>query len=95
MPICVLREQLADYDAWKAGFYAHFDANAEQFRDAGVVVEAVYRDADDPNTVLVMHRFGSREQAEAFMDDPGAKATMAAAGVDPTSIRVEVYEDPS
>ena len=31
MSICVLREQLADYDAWKAGFYAHFDANAEEF----------------------------------------------------------------
>jgi hypothetical protein len=51
--------------------------------------------ADDPNVVLVRHRFRSREQAEAFMANDDAKAAMATAGVHPDSIRVEVYEDPS
>ena len=38
MPICVLREQLADYDLSRTGFYAHFDANAAEFRNAGVTL---------------------------------------------------------
>ena len=62
---------------------------------AGVTDAAVFRDADDPNVVLVLHRFASRDQADAFMGDADAKAAMAAGGVDVDSIRVEVYEDPS
>ena len=64
-------------------------------RSAGVTDAAVYRDADDPNVVLVMLRSGSRDQAEAFMANPNAKEAMESAGVDASSVRVEVYEDPS
>ena len=95
MPICVLREQLADYDAWRTGFYAHFDANAAEFANAGVSLEAVYRDADDPNVILTTIRFGSREQGEAMLADPGSRAAMEANGVDLSTLRVEWYEDPS
>jgi hypothetical protein len=95
MSICVLREQLADYDAWKAGFYAHFDANAEEFRDAGITLEAVYRDADDPNVILTTIRFASREQGEAMLADPAGRAEMEANGTDLSTLRVEWYEDPS
>jgi hypothetical protein len=42
-----------------------------------------------------MHRFGSRDQAEGFMANPNAKETMESAGVDASSVRVEVYEGPS
>lgn len=72
-----------------------YDDAGEMQRAAGVTDAAVYRDADDPNVVLVLHRFGSRDQVEAFMANDDAKATMATAGVDADSIRVEVYEDPS
>ena len=95
MPICVLREQLADYDAWKTGFYAHFDAHAEEFRSAGVVLESVYRDADDPNVILTTIRFASREQGEAMLADPASRAAMEANGTDLSTLRVEWYEDPS
>jgi quinol monooxygenase YgiN len=91
MATFLVRHRVADYDAWRA---VYDDAGAMQ-REAGVTDAAVYRDADDPNVVLILHRFGSREQAEAFMANDDAKAAMAAAGVDPDSIRVEVYEDAS
>jgi len=91
MPTFFVRHRVADYDAWRAVY----DGAGEMQRSAGVTDAAVFRNADDPNVVLVKHRFGSREQAEAFMANADAKATMAAAGVDPDSIRVEVYEDPS
>jgi quinol monooxygenase YgiN len=91
MPTFLVRHRVADYDAWRAVY----DGAGPMQQAAGVTDAAVYRDADDPNVVLVLHRFGSRDQAEAFMANEDAKATMAAAGVDPASIRVEVYEDPS
>jgi quinol monooxygenase YgiN len=86
-----VRHRVADYDAWRVVY----DGAGEMQRAAGVTEAAVYRDADDPHEVLVVHRFGSREQAEAFMGNTDAKAAMAAAGVDLDSIRVEVYEDAS
>jgi hypothetical protein len=93
MAICVLREQLADYDAWKTGFYAHFDA--AQMESVGVTLETVYRDADDPNVILTTIRFASREQGEAMLADPAGRAGMEANGVDLATLRVEWYEDPS
>jgi hypothetical protein len=95
MPICVLREQLADYDLWKTGFDADFDANAAEFRNAGIALEAVYRDADDPNAILTTIRFASREQGEAMLADPASRAAMEANGTDLSTLRVEWYEDPS
>jgi len=61
VPICVLREQLTDYDAWRTGFYADLNANAARMQSLGVSLEAVYRDADDPNVILTTIRAASRE----------------------------------
>lgn len=91
MTTFLVRHRVADYDAWRAVY----DGAGEMQRNAGVTDEAVYRDIDDPNVVLIMHRFESRDQAEAFMGHPDARAAMESAGVDADSIRVEVYEDPS
>lgn len=91
MPTFFVRHRVADYDAWRAVY----DGAGEMQRAAGVTNAAVYRDAEDPNVVLILHRFASREQVDAFMGNPDAKAAMSAAGVDADSIRVEVYEDPS
>ena len=86
-----VRHRVADYDSWRTVY----DGAGEMQRAAGVTDASVYRDEDDPNVVLVIHRFGSREQGEAFMENPDARAAMEAAGVDPSSIRVEFYADPS
>jgi len=91
--ICVLREELADYDAWRTGFYAEMNANAAQLQSAGISLEAVYRDADNPNVVLTTIRFGSREQGEAMLADPASRSAMEANGVDLSTLRVEWYED--
>jgi quinol monooxygenase YgiN len=57
-----------------------YDGASEMQRAAGVTDASVYRDEDDPNVVLVVHRFGSRADGEAFMDNPDAKSAMEAAG---------------
>ena len=95
MPICVLREQLTDYDAWRTGFYADLNANAARMQSLGVSLEAVYRDADDPNVILTTIRFASREQGEAMLADPDSRVAMEANGVDLGTLRIEWYEDPS
>jgi hypothetical protein len=95
MPLCILREQLADYDAWRKGFYDDLDAHATEMASAGITLQAAYRDSDDPNVVLTLIRFASREQGEAMLADPAMRATMAANGVDLDGLRVEWYEDAS
>ena len=54
--------------------------------------KAVYRDVDDPNVVLVMHRFESREQGEKFMNHPDLIAAQKQSGVELDSVRMEVTE---
>ena len=95
MPICVLREELSDCDAWKRGFYAEMNANAARLESSGIALESVQRDCDDPNAILTTIRFASHEQGEAMLADPLSRTAMEANGVDHSTLRVECYEDPS
>jgi hypothetical protein len=88
MTIMFLRHHVADYDAWRRVY----DSVGELQREGGVTEEAVYRAEDDPNEVLVMHRFGSADEAHSFTENPELRKAMAQAGVDPGSLRVEFYE---
>ena len=93
MPLCMLREHLADFDAWRRGFYDDLNAHATEMASVGITLQAAYRDGDDPNVVLTLIRFASRAQGEAMLADPAMRAAMAANGVDLDRLRVEWYED--
>ena len=54
--------------------------------------DAVYRTEGDPNLVLVMHEFESREAAHAFFEREDLRTAMQEAGVDPGSLRLEFYD---
>ena len=43
--------------------------------------EAVYRGADDPDSIIVVMEFPSREAALGFLADPSLKQAMEAGGV--------------
>ncbi len=47
----------------------------------------VYRSVDDPNDVLVMHRFATTDDTHSFMNSP-LRDAMGKAGVDPSSLRI-------
>ena len=81
--------RVADYDAWRRVY----DGVADLQREGGVVEDAVYRQADDPDNVLVMHRFGSADEAKAFFANPDLRAALADAGVDMGTFRLEIYEE--
>jgi quinol monooxygenase YgiN len=88
MTTFLIRHQVTDFDTWHQGYLAAADIQQQ----GGVTDKAVYRDADDPNLVLVMHTFASREQGEAMMGSPDLHAAQQAAGVDMATVRVEIYD---
>jgi hypothetical protein len=81
--------RVADYDAWRRVY----DSVGEMQRQGGVTAEAVYRAESDPNNVLVMHRFGSADEAHSFFENPDLRQAMQDAGVDTGSLRIEFYNE--
>jgi quinol monooxygenase YgiN len=80
--------RVADYDAWRQVY----DDVAPMQQAGGVIEEHVYRAKGDPNNVLVMHRFTSIEQADAFAAKPELRAAMQRGGVEGPP-RIEFYEE--
>jgi ABC-type sugar transport system substrate-binding protein len=72
-----VRHEVADYGVWRKSF----DAFAPTQRKMGVIYKAVYRSADDPNDVTVIHDFHSLQAAKAFAASAELKAAMEKAGV--------------
>ena len=75
--ILIVQHTVRDYDAWKTVFDEHESVR----RRHGATGHTVYRSADDPNEVIVINHFPTREQAEAFAQDPSLGEAMARGGV--------------
>ncbi|MFL6136317.1 MAG: antibiotic biosynthesis monooxygenase [Frankiaceae bacterium] len=88
MATTFLRHNVNDYDEWRQVY----DSVADLQRAGGVIEEAVYRSMDDPNEVLVMHRFGSLQEARAFFESDELRAAIDKAGVKESSMRLEMYD---
>ena len=84
-----IRHRVADVDKWREGY----SEVAPVQKAAGVLEGAVYQSADDPKTLLIMHRFADAETGNAFFSNPDHQAIMGDLGVDASSVRIEVYED--
>ena len=85
--IAAVRHPVEDVDRWKVVF----DEHGEVRRRHGAVGHTLLVAADDPNTVLILNEFPSREAADAFANDPSLPATMSRAGVSGPP-RIEFYE---
>jgi hypothetical protein len=73
----IVRHEVRDFAAWKAGFDAHGSARAA----AGIIGHAVNRSVKDPRVVVLYLQAESLEPLRAFAAAPGLKAAMEAAGV--------------
>jgi hypothetical protein len=89
MTISFVRHRVSDYQAWRRVY----DTVGELQRGSGVTDESVYRAEGDPNSVLVMHRFGSSQEAHSFFERAELRQAMQEAGVDAGSLRLEFYEE--
>jgi hypothetical protein len=87
--VSIVHHRVADYDAWKQVY----DSVREVQREGGVRQQAVLRPADDPAMVVVVHTFDSPEAAKAFFDNPGLQDAMGRAGVDLSSLHLELLQE--
>ena len=70
-----IRHRVADYDTWKVGY----DSADHLRKSDGIIFASVHRDSQDPNTVIVLHRFHNLADAQKFL--ASVPPVMAAAGV--------------
>ena len=89
MTISFVRHRVSDYEAWRRVY----DTVGELQQGSAVTGESVYRAEGDPNSVLVMHRFGSSQEAHSFFERADLRQAMQEAGVDAGSLRLEFYEE--
>jgi hypothetical protein len=72
----IIQHEIADFDAWRP----IFEADRPNRQAAGVKDIAVLRDADNPNSLWVVHE-GDPALIEPMMSDPERQAKMQQAGV--------------
>jgi quinol monooxygenase YgiN len=72
-----IRHSVADFEKWKPVYDAHEHVRKE----FGCTKAEVFRNAQNPNDLLLVHQHTSREQAIKFTQSPDLKAAMAKAGV--------------
>jgi heme-degrading monooxygenase HmoA len=87
--VLLVDHRVADFDAWKQVY----DGVREMQRAGGVRSQQVLRDPADGNRVVVTHTFDSREAAEAFAENPELQVAMGRAGVDPSSVKLEYFDE--
>jgi quinol monooxygenase YgiN len=81
MAVMFVRHKVADFAAWKKVY----DTAGRRSQEAGSVLEEkVYRDPDDPNTVIVIHKFQDIDTARKFANLDTLKQAMQQAGVQET-----------
>ena len=73
----LVRHKVADFDAWKKVF----DSHAEGQRGAGLVLENLMRNTEDPNEVFLFFTVTDSEAAHAFVNSPIAYEGAAQSGV--------------
>jgi len=87
--VSVVHHRVADYAAWKKVY----DSVRPVQRQGGVREHRVWRSAEEPRMVVVVHVFDTAVAARAFFALPDLRQAMAEAGVDLSSFRIEFLEE--
>jgi len=90
MVTMMVRCRVEDYDAWRAEW---LPALEQHYAKGEVRSFRLWRGADDPNVIVLAEVFESREIAEAVMNSPATAETMAAHGVELSSLRVDLVDE--
>jgi hypothetical protein len=77
MKYMLVRHKVADFDTWKNVFGSH----AEAQREAGMVLEKLMRNTEDPNELFLLLTVSDTEKAHAFVNAPAAHQGAEDAGV--------------
>lgn len=77
MATIFLRHPVADYERWRP----HYDGDQPRREAAGIAEVGVYRDASDPNVILIVWSADDLSGFEAMMKSEALREKMQAAGV--------------
>jgi hypothetical protein len=89
MVTLLIHHRVADYDAWQP-VYDRVTAGPMGER---VRSYKLWRGLDDPNLVVVVETYDTREDAEWTMGHPDLPAALAEGGVDMDSVRLDYLDD--
>ena len=78
MATMLVQQKVKDFDAWKEVYDTAFDMRASN----GEISNQIYRDASDPNSLTVILKWDSLENAQRYASSPELKAAMEKAGVE-------------
>ena len=77
MTYLLCRNRVANYRTWYRIFSSHKDAHQE----AGLILEQLWREADNPENVFYLFRVDDLRKATAFISTPDAKDAARESGV--------------
>jgi quinol monooxygenase YgiN len=77
MATLFVRHTVKDYKAWKRTY----DNFAPKRKEWGVTGASVYRDPENPNDLVVIHRFSDVDDARAFVNSEDLHKAMENSGV--------------
>ena len=77
MATMLIQHKVKDFAEWKKVF----DSVASLRASNGELSSQVFRDASDPNSLTVVNKWNSLENAQRFAHSPELKAAMEKAGV--------------
>jgi quinol monooxygenase YgiN len=78
MTTIFIKHTVEDYDSWKPGFDDHADTREEYGSHENY---RLFREAGNPNEIVVMGEWESPEAFERFMDESDVKEKMGELGV--------------
>jgi len=78
MTSILVQHRVKDFAAWKKVF----DDSAALRASSGEISAQIFRDASDPNSLTVINKWNSLENARKFAHSPELKAAMEKAGVE-------------
>jgi len=89
MTSVIIHHRVSDYNAWRPAFDKA--VKADWVKDLRSYL--VYRGIDDPNLVIVVNTFDSRQAADALINNPILREAMGEGGVIPSSVQIDIVEE--
>lgn len=77
MPYLLIRHKVKDYDKWKPVFDEHGSTRKANGSKGG----RLFRNADDPNEIVIIFKWDSLDKARKFVKSENTKKAMHRAGV--------------
>ena len=77
MTVMLCRNRVEDFARWKAVFDSHLEAQ----EDAGIRLQRMWRELDDPDNVFFLFEVIDLDRARAFISSPEAAEAGTASGV--------------